>query len=367
MKIRYVGVMVVFCFSFRCFSFLGYAQQDAAPAQPAAPGQSAATAARGATGRRISLDVVVNDKSGKAVSGLHEQDFTILDDKRPQPIASFHANEGTGGADEVAVQVIFLVDAVNTSFRGVGLERQFLDQFLRQNGGQLPAPTSLVLLTDTSEGQTEVTRDGKKLADDLQSKESGLRFLNRSQGFYGGENRVQISLSALGGLATDEATKPGRKLLIWLSPGWPLLSGPGVELSKKDQEGLFGDVVRLSTDLREARITLYTIDPLGVDDAGGFRTFYYKTFLKGVTSANKVQSGNLGLQVLATQTGGRVLNSSNDIAKSIASCLEDAKASYKLSFDSAPADNPNEYHNLEVKIDKTGLTARTRTGYYAQR
>lgn len=348
-----------------CFSLPGFAQQ--LPAEPAAPGQSAATPTRGATGRRISLDVVVDDKSGKPVPGLQEQDFTILDDQRPQPIVSFHAYEGTEGANEAAVQVIFLVDAVNTSFRGVGLEREFLDKFLRQNGGQLSAPTSLILLTDTSEGQTEITRDGNKLANALQSNQSGLRFLNRSQGFYGGENRVQISLSALGGLANDEAAKPGRKLLIWLSPGWPLLSGPGVELSKKDQEGLFGDIVRLSTDLRNARITLYTIDPLGVDDAGGFRTFYYKSFLKGVTSAGKVQNGNLGLQVLATQTGGRVFNSSNDIAKAIVSCVEDTRASYTLSFDSALADNPNEYHNLQVKVDKSGLTARTRTGYYAQR
>ena len=26
----------------------------------------------------------------------------------------------------------------------------------------------------------------------------------------------------------------------------------------------------------------------------------------------------------------------------------------------------DEYHTLEVKVDKPGLTARTRTGYYAQ-
>lgn len=361
MKTRHIWAMVVIC-----LPFLASGQQDSAPAQNTAPAQSAAAATRGGIGRRISLDVVVNDKSGKAIAGLQQQDFAILDDKRPKPIASFQSYE-LSTSDEAAVQVIFLIDAVNTSFRGVGLERQFLDKFLRQNGGQLPVPTSLVLLTDTSAGQTEVTRDGKKLADDLQSKESGLRFIGRSQGFYGGANRVQISLSALGGLAAYEVGKPGKKLLIWLSPGWPLLSGPGVQLTQKDQEGLFDDVIRLSTDLREARITLYTIDPLGVDDAGGFRTFYYKSFVKGVTSANKVQNGNLGLQVLATQSGGRVLNSSNDIAKSIADCLEDAKAFYTVSFDSAPADNPNEYHNLQVKIDKPGLTARTRTGYYAQR
>lgn len=118
--------------------------------------------------------------------------------------------------------------------------------------------------------------------------------------------------------------------------------------------------------LREARITLYSIDPLGIHDAGGF-PFYYESFLKGVDSANKAQTGNLGLQVLAVQSGGRALNTSNDVAGSIATCLADAKAYYTLSFDSAAADHPNEYHGLQVKIGKPGLTAHTRTGYYAQR
>ncbi len=41
-------------------------------------------------------------------------------------------------------------------------------------------------------------------------------------------------------------------------------------------------------------------------------------------------------------------------------------AFYVLSFDGLPGDGPNEYHALEIKIDKPGLTARTRSGYYAQ-
>ena len=97
------------------------------------------------------------------------------------------------------------------------------------------------------------------------------------------------------------------------------------------------------------------------------RTFYYENFLKGVSSANKVQNGNLALQVLAAQSGGRVLTSSNDIGKLIRSCLEDSRAFYTLSFDSPPADHPNEYHSLQIKISKPGLSAHTRTGYYAQR
>jgi VWFA-related protein len=350
-------------------------QQSSPPAATsAAPAPSATPAAPSAgantppspSDHRISLDVVVTDKAGNAQLGLQQQDFTILDDKQPENILSFHAaDESTAAADPM--QVIFLVDAVNTGVQTMGNERLQLEKFLRQDGGHLALPTSLVFLTDTStEVQPVPTHDGNGLADLLNSKETGLRIVGRSQGFYGAVDRLNISLGALAKLTNYESQRPGRKLIVWFSSGWPMLSGPRVELTQKNQEWLFNTIVGLSRSLREARITLYSVDPLGTADAASFRTFYYESFLKGVPSANKVLAGNLALQVLATQTGGKVLNSNNDLTKLIASCLMDAKAYYTLSFIYPPADHPDEYHSLEIKVDKPGLVARTRTGYYAQ-
>ena len=91
--------------------------------------------------------------------------------------------------------------------------------------------------------------------------------------------------------------------MIWISPGWPLLTDPRNELSSKDQQNVFHQIVALSDSLQKARITLYSVDPLGTADAGGFRTSYYEEFVKGVKKARQVQIGNLALQVLATQTG----------------------------------------------------------------
>jgi hypothetical protein len=101
-------------------------------------------------------------------------------------------------------------------------------------------------------------------------------------------------------------------------------------------------------------------------DAGQFRTTEYMQFSKAVKTARQVQRGNLALQVLAYQSGGRVLNSSNDVAGEIATCVADASGFYVISFEGLAGDGPNEYHALEIKIDKPGLAARTRSGYYAQ-
>jgi hypothetical protein len=74
----------------------------------------------------------------------------------------------------------------------------------------------------------------------------------------------------------------------------------------------------------------------------------------------------LSLQVLAVQSGERVFNSSNDLTAAIVHCVADAEAFYVLSFESARADQANEYHAIGVTIDRPGIAARTRTGYYAQ-
>src|ERR1700722_8452956 len=97
MRMRVSGKIVFGLFFFCCcycfFSLFAFAHQDAPPAAVAPPSEKVAPS-RG-TGRRISIDVVVTDKSGKPVPGLQQQDFTLLDDKQPQPILSFHATDET--------------------------------------------------------------------------------------------------------------------------------------------------------------------------------------------------------------------------------------------------------------------------------
>jgi len=345
---------------------------SAASAQNASPPQLQPRTAEpekvpaNAADRRILLEVQVTDKAGAPIRGLQRQDFTLLDDKLPLNISSFQAVDSIApAATDPPLEVILLVDAVNASFQAVANERNQLRQFLLQNGGKLPQPMSLIMFTDTgAEMQNGSSRDGHVLADLLDKYELGLRTINRSQGVYGAAERFTMSLKTIDRLALYEKTRPGRKLVIWLSPGWPLLSGPRTYLSGKEEQKLFDSIAATSTGLRRARVTLYSVDPLGLGD---FRNAtYYEEFLKGVSSPSHALPGNLGLPVLAVQTGGRVLNLTNDITTAIAECAADANSFYVISFDAPRADKPNEYHSLAVTVDKPGVTARTRTGYYDQ-
>jgi len=311
---------------------------------------------------KIHLDVVVTPKSGPPVAGLQQQDFTVLDNKTPRPVTSFRA---LGGSD-APIEVILLVDAVNISYQKLAYARTEIDKFLRANEGRLAHPTTLAIFTDDgTQIQDGSSSDGNALSADLEKYAVGLRTIRRSSGIYGADERFQLSLTALHQLAVREAARPGRKIILWVSPGWPLLTGPNIELSPKQRQQIFTDIVNLSTELRQAHVTLYSIDPLGADESLQ-HNFYYESFLKGVSKPDQVNLGDLALQVIATQTGGLALSSSNDVSALLQRSMADTGAYYELSFDHAPADHRDEYHHIEVKVAKPGLAARTLQGYYAE-
>ena len=347
-----------------CFSLvLGFALQ-AGLAKPPGPPTSAPA---GSTNRTMTLDVVVTDKSGNPIPGLQEQNFTLLDNNQPQKIESFRAVHGGAATPDPPVEMILVIDQVNEDVTRVAYARDAIEQFLKRNGGKLARPVSTVFFSDTGTAfAVKPSQDGNAIVADLNQEKIGLRVIDRSQGVLGADARWDLSQKTLKQIADYELQRPGLKFLVWISPGWPMLSGPNVQLSSKQQQRLFSSIVGLSDELRRARITLYSIDPLGTEDAGGFQPVFYKQFLNGVKTPDQVRFGHLALQVLAAQSGGRVFNSNNDVAGEIATCDADANAFYVISFDGRPGDGPNEYHALAVKIDKPGLTVRTRAGYYAQ-
>jgi VWFA-related protein len=286
------------------------------------------------------------------------------------PLAGFSRKislclEALGGS-RAPIEIILVVDAINTAYESVAYERDQIDKFLRADGGHLAHPTTLAIVTDTGTQMMEqFTSDGNALVASLDQQTIALRIIRRSAGFYGAAERMRFSIEALGGLATRLAQRPGRKLMFWISPGWPYLSGPNILLDSKQQQQIFDNIVALSTGLLRARVTLYSIDPLGTSDISS-RTFYYEAFLKGVSKPSQVQPGNLALQVLAAQSGGLVLHSENDIAALLQKCLADSETYYEISFEQHVSRQPNEYHHLEIHLAQHGLTPRTLEAYYAQ-
>lgn len=331
------------------------------PSMTTAFSQQMAPASNGS--RSIHLNIVVTPKSGQPVTGLQKQDFILTDNKSNRSITSFKA----AGTDPQAVKVILVIDAVNSPFAEVAKDRVQIDKFLRLNNGHLAHPTTIAVLTDKdTQILQSFSSDGNALGDALNKYAPGLRTITRNTGIWGADQRTQISIAAVRRLTAYAGSISGRKMILWVSPGWPLLSGVRVDLSAKQQQAIFEDVVAFSSQMRLANLTLYNINPLGV--AEDLRhTLYFQSFLKGVSNAGQTDVADLSLQVLASQSGGLVLNGSTDIVDMLKKCLADSQAWYEITFDAAPGEKPNEYHHIEVTVGKPGVTARTRDGYYTQR
>jgi VWFA-related protein len=308
----------------------------------------------------ISLDVVVTPKSGKPVAGLNQQDFTVLDSNVARPITSFSIL----GGPQADVQIVLLVDAVNTNFSNLAFEREQINAFLKSNGGHLAHPVTLAIFTDTgTEIQQAPSEDGNQLSAALNASPIGLREIRRTSQ-YEASDRVNLSLTALESLIEKETGRPGRKLIFWISPGWPLLSEPRIDLDAKQEQQVYSQIVGISNAMRRNNITLYSIDPLGSGQNVAWE-FAYQQYLKGVKKPSQAELGNLALQVLATESGGLALGASNDIAGHIRQCMDDVNVYYHITYDAPPPEHANEYHSIDVKISPPSLTIRTRTGYYA--
>ena len=83
--------------------------------------------------------------------------------------------------------------------------------------------------------------------------------------------------------------------MIWVGPGWPLLSGSLAETSEQDRRRYFDWIVDLTTSLRKAHITLYSVTPLNLMPETAQNAFLYKSYLKGVESPKQADSQNLAL------------------------------------------------------------------------
>jgi VWFA-related protein len=307
------------------------------------------------------LDVVVTSKSGAPVQGLKQQDFTILDNKKPQTITGFAAL----GGPQAPIEVVIVVDRLNTTLTTATYERAELERFLKAGGGHLPYPTSLAVFNDNGISLLgdNPSQDGNELSSIIDHLDLGLRDEAKFSTTSGEADKRQLSVVAAQRLVTMEAARPGRKIILWVSQGWPLLSAWNLNYDAEQSAKLFRQTLAMSNLLRRSGVTLYSINPAGSSEGGN--RLDYENYLGGTKPSDAVP-GYTSLQVMAAQSGGMALTGSNDIAGELKHCLADLTAYYELTFDPPPGDRRDDYHTLQVKVSQAGLTARTRTGYYSE-
>jgi VWFA-related protein len=315
------------------------------------------------TAHHILLNVVVTDASGKPVSGLQEKDFTLLDNQEPQQIVSFQAVEGRTA--KPPAHIIFMLDILNNSFQNVAQELRAVEKYLEQNREQLSFPVSIAVLTDAGIDLGQPSRDGNALSGQLKKVHMPIETSGSPLGAPNAR-RFHLSLHSLTKLVTDQEDVSGRVILIWMGPGWPLLSDGPYPGTPMDKRNFFCEILNLSTGFLDAQLTMDTVSSPNLMRENGRPRGYYKAFLKGMQRADQADPGNLALPVLAYQSGGQVFEDDKDLVGNIARCIADLESYYVLSFDSPHSAQDIEYRALQITVDKPGLRPRTNASYYAQ-
>jgi VWFA-related protein len=325
-----------------------------------------------ATTRNVILDAVVTDKAGNVVTGLTRNDFVIREDNVAQEIQSFDAVAGGRSAEDATPHTILLVDELNTHFEDMAYTRYSVNRLLHHDGVKLQQPTALYILSNDGLHVLEnYTRDPAAIDAALRSHKAILPW-RLQHNFYFGMERINLSMTALQQIAIANIGTPGHKNVVWISPGLPIFTM--LEMDADGEKQLFDAIRHLSDQLLKARVSIYSIDPRGVQ-AGALTTniagiasnnFAYAAYLNGLSQSNEAAFGNLAIQTLATQTGGHAFFGRNDVDQEIATSLTDGNTYYTLAYSPSNKDFHGEFRKLKITvIQRPDLKVQTRDGYYA--
>jgi VWFA-related protein len=281
--------------------------------------QNPATAVFQSKVRVVLLDVVVTDRNDQPVSNLSKDDFQILEEGKPQTIASFEEHKGTPPEASAVVPLppdyysnypqreqsdalnVLVLDALNTPLGDQVNVRQQMIEYLKniQPGPQLAiftltsklrmvegfsaSPKALLaalnnkkwgsgpqssplLRTDAEDNADQEVINNMAAAQAPPGAIQAMKdFMDAAKTFQT-YSRVQTTLRVLQQLARYLGGVPGRKNIIWFSGSFPVsilpTQGQNYDFNFSDQ---YKDELRRITNmLAAAQIAIYPISAEGI-------------------------------------------------------------------------------------------------------
>jgi Ca-activated chloride channel family protein len=255
----------------------------------------------------------VIDSQGRLVPNLEQEEFTILDNGKPQPITLFQ-NETQ------PFTVVVMLDFSFSMTTHLDLLKQATEQFILR---MLPADKGQVgAFSDKIQFSGEFTND----RDDLVAALKDLQF--------GNPTRLYDAIDASIDMLKDVE---GRKIVLVFTDGDDTASRRGM-----------GDV------LEKARTTETMIYAIGLES-------------EFPIAPGRMQRTrpDRGLRRLADETGGGYfeLKKTTELAPTFTRVAQELHSLYTIGFQPSVLDNKE--HRLEVKMKQTGQTGRARKSYIA--
>ena len=351
-------------------------QAQAPPAVPAGNGTQPVRNPDGTytirrTSRLVILDVVVTDKQGNVVNGLTRDDFHVTEMDQPQTILNFEEAgahtvsttadiNSTADLDRLAPRApvnILLLDEFNTRFEDMAFARYSLKKLLEKQPDKLTTPTMLIAVT---------LQNFTVLQDYTQNKAALLNALDHHfvaypwQVHQGGwiAERYGTAFGTLSRVAEATVGHAGHKNMIWIGRGFPAYNFASAPVDTENR--VYNMVQQCVNELRDARVTLYTVDPAGLSVSPGAGYGPAAAF-------DDPFGGNYQFSKLAVATGGKTFYGRNDVDAEIATGIRDGASFYSLTYrpDNANVD-PKKFRRIKISLSRPDLKATTREGYYVQ-
>jgi VWFA-related protein len=373
----------------------GSDQPPSSPQQTQTPVYESSTVLR-ATTRLVVVDVVATNNKGEPVPDLKAEDFTVLEDGKPQKISGFNfqrGNAATQAASSASSQGfsntpqyknvsslnVILLDALNGDFAGHAYGRDELIKYLDRQ--TLAQPTALYVLSEKLTLLHDFTmdaRDLKAVVQDFKPKgpvhvdsvyASASPFSARKPNTNTTVRSMDITVAALESLAQALAGYSGRKNLIWISEGFPITLFPEIIYDDPQPRGQQGaspapptmgmstsfttgagkdfdqEVEKVANALMNAQIAVYPVDASGLQKDNHLSTI------------NTMRS-------LADRTGGKAFYNRNDIEVGVRTSIDDGSNYYTLEYYPANKNWDGKFRIIQIKT-RSGLALRYRQGYYA--
>ena len=382
------------------------------PAQNAQPQSGQGNYTFRATTELVLVNVVVRDKDGAAVKGLTREDFTVLEDGKPQSLASFDYEDIPTGIASAAgagpTQATVLTAKRNGTeaappppaemlrdrrlmvlfFDFTGMEPEEVDRSataaLKFVDEQM-SPADLVSVVSLS---TRMQVDQDFTSDkDLLKKALSKYSIGAGQGYAPGSTgdtedtadsanpftpdeteynvfNTDRKLEALSSLAQSMAKIEQKKSIIYFSNGVQQTGNENqAELRTAVNEAIKANVAIYSVDMRG----LQALPPGGEARNASMRgTGMYS----GASQRNALDrnfASQETLQTLAGDTGGKAFLDSNDFGKVFRAVQNDTSQYYLLGYHSANPARDGRYRRIAVKLKNPSYKLEYRSGYYAPR
>ncbi|HKF65479.1 MAG TPA: VWA domain-containing protein [Vicinamibacterales bacterium] len=269
----------------------------------------------------VEVDAVVVDDSGRAVTGLRQDDFQIREDGRPVELKTFEAVADTGDAGRGGARsIVLLLDD-----SGIGTGNTFSIQSIARMFVSRMAPPdefSVIRLNN---------RRDEAFGDRLEALMRISEYKADALPFFGRET-VENALKVFAKVSrTLEAIEQRRKALVCI--GVPAVCSMTVPASRNSL--LWRYWVDAIGAMARSNSSLYSLEPNGVSGSAKFIT-----------------------DSIADASGGDVFRNTSDVTRVIDIVRRDTGNYYLLGY--WPSGSKSELHSIEVKVNKRGLRVRAR-------